>query len=137
MLKWPNELTACINKLNKQSKMPNILDEESKQTNWKNNNQKDDTENKQTAKNQPKRYNGKQTRRMIGLRAWVVHQVDAIIGIVEALGLGWVGLDLKFVWVTDSKHKWDPLPPAGTLLEKGHGTHSKDTKDKYNDKYMK
>ena len=30
--------------------MPNILDEESKQTNWKNNNQKDETENKQTAK---------------------------------------------------------------------------------------
>ena len=43
----------------------------------------------------------------------MVHQVDAIIGIVEALGLGWVGLDLKFVWVTDSKHKWDPPPPAG------------------------
>ena len=63
----------------------------------------------------------------------MVHQVDAIIGIVEALGLGWVGLDLKFVWVTDSEHKWDPLPPAGTLLEKGHGTHSKDTRDKYND----
>ena len=74
--------------------MPNILDEESKQTNWKNNHQKDETENKQTAKKQPKRWNGKQTRQMIGLRAWVVHQVDAIIGIVEALGLVWVGFDL-------------------------------------------
>ena len=111
--------------------MPNILDEESKQTNWKNNNQKDETENKQTA-NEPKRWNGKQTRQMIGLRAWVVHLVDATIGIVEALSLGWVGLDLKFIRVIDSIHKWDPHPP----LEKGHGTHSKDRKDKYNDKYM-
>ena len=85
VLKWPNELTACINKLNKKSNMPNIFDKESKQTNWKNNNQKDETENKQTAKMQPKRWNGKQTRQMIGLRAWVVHQVDPIIGIVEIL----------------------------------------------------
>ena len=42
----------------------------------------------------------------------MVHQVDAIIGIVEALSLGWAGLDLKFIWVIDSIHKWDPPPPC-------------------------
>ena len=49
----------------------------------------------------------------------MVHLVDATIGIVEALSLGWAGSDLKFIWATDSKHKWDPpLPCWKNVMER-------------------